>query len=312
MQLPEIIYGNEKQRAALIRAIREDQLCHAYLFYGEAGIGKKTIANWFAKAILCHNPSEKGGCGNCHSCLMVENDSHPDLYLAPYEKPLPVAAVREIRQRSFVKPNGGKYNVFVIPQADRMEGPSFNALLKVLEEPPGNTVFLLTASDKSTTPQTISSRCIPIPVQHLNHAELMQLLSERTDADDTRREQAIRMADGNPGKALLMLTDEKQMAALKTASALYEALCQRKEYRFLQLLQQTVTDKNVFLQVNDLLKNKLHDELLGGGKVSGLKPVTLTGMIGCCQKMSDQLRKPFSLQLLTAGYTANLFSQIRT
>ena len=311
MQLADKIYGNESVRDALLRAVHEDRLCHAYLFYGEEGIGKKTLASWFAKLILCESPHAEGACGHCQACRSVESETHPDLYIAPYDKPLPVAAVREIKQRSFVKPNSGRYNVFIIPQADRMEGPSFNALLKVLEEPPGNTVFLLTAADKATTPQTISSRCIPITVQTLHKSQLKDMLISRTDADEARIEQAIRIADGNPGKALRLLTDPEQIAALQTASALYEAICRRKEYVFLQLTQSKIGDKQKFILVNDLLKNKLHDELLSGGKISGLKISELSEMIRYCQKVSGMLRKPFSMNLMSAGYAAGIFAQIK-
>lgn len=310
MQLPEVIYGNEAQKAALVRAVMQDTLCHAYLFYGEEGIGKKTLALWFARMILCQHPTENGGCGVCHACVEFAQDTHPDLYVAPYDKPLPVAAVREIRARCFVKPNEGRYNVIVIPQADRMESASFNALLKVLEEPPGNTVFLLTAADKSSTPPTITSRCIPVMLSLLPEETLRKALHERTNADESLIEQAVSYADGNLGKALSMLEDASYGKAVQTASAMYEALCQRKEYTFLMLCQTQIADKAQFGRVNEVLLLRLRKELLSGGKISGLKQQSLLGMLEFCRETALRLRKPYSMQLLTAGYAAGIFAQI--
>lgn len=309
MQLPEKIYGNRAQMDAMLRAVQHDTLCHAYLLYGEEGVGKKTLALWFAKLILCKHPTATGACGACSACAQFERDSHPDLFVAPYDKPLPVAAVREIRARSFVVPNEGRYNVFVIPQADRMESGSFNALLKVLEEPPGNTVFLLTAADKSTTPQTITSRCIPVMLSPLSEYECSAALHERTDASDARIRQAVQASGGLLGKALAMVNDAEYGEAAQTANEMYEAICARKEYQFL-LLAQRLADKTAFMKVNAALIGRLRTELLSGGKVSGLSLSALYRMLLFCEQTEENLRRPYSMQLLTAGYAAGIFSRM--
>ncbi len=305
------IIGNEAVYRALFSARSSDTLCHAYLFYGVQGIGKKTAAAAFAKAILCEHPDQNGACGQCASCRMVENENHPDLYIAPHDKPLPVAAVREIKSRSFVKPNQGEFKVFIIPNADRMEGASYNALLKVLEEPPGNTVFLLTAADKATTPQTVTSRCIPVMLSTLNDAQMNTLLQQKTDASQEMIQKAVEYADGVPGRALSLLSDEQYVKAVGAANALYEALCKRNEYRFLSVLQTAVTDKTVFTKVNEALIGNLRHELLAGGKVSGIPVGVLLGLLECCKETAERLKRPFSLQLLTGSYAAALFACLK-
>ncbi len=303
--------GNRAVFHALMKAVQNDSLCHAYLFYGEEGLGKKTLALYFARAILCEHPTQEGACGSCLSCRMTKEFSHPDLYIAPYEKPLPVATVREIRERSFVKPNQGRFNVFLIPNADRMESASFNALLKVLEEPPGNTVFLLTASDKASTPQTILSRCIPIMLSPLSDEELTAAVGRISQAPIEQQQRAVRHASGNIGKAIGYLENEPYQKAVETADALYRALCKQNEYRFLLLCQTAIADKQMFGKVNEALIGNLRHELLSGGKISGLDAGRLLSLLEFCKQTQGRLSRPFSLQLMGSAYAAGIFSVLR-
>ncbi len=308
MEIPKKIYGNEPQRRALIDAVLQKRLFHAYLFYGEDGLGKKSLAKWFAAAILCEHPDENGCCGICKACMQMQRDTHPDLFIAPYDKPLPVAAVREIRERSFVKPNGGRYNVFIIPQADRMESSSFNALLKVLEEPPGNTVFLLTAADKSTVPETITSRCAPVMFSPLTDDACKAAVKELIGADEETISKAAAFADGNLGKALSYCSDGKVLEAGKISALLIQAMAERREYDFLLRLTQTASDKELLERINGALCSALRKELLrGSGRFTTAE---LLSVIGFCEETGLSLRRPYAIGMLINSYTAGIFSKL--
>ncbi len=308
MEVPKKIYGNEPQRKALIDAVLQERLFHAYLFYGADGLGKKSLARWLAAAILCEHPDENGCCGVCRACTQVKKDTHPDLLIAPYDKPLPVAAVREIRARSFVKPNGGRYNVFIIPQADRMESSSFNALLKVLEEPPGNTVFLLTAADKSTMPETISSRCAPVMLSPLSEDACKAAVKELIGADEETVRRAASFADGNLGQALSYCSDGKIRKAESASEELLEAMNNRREYEFLLRLTQSAADKEQFERINEALCRLLRRELLLEN--TSFSTEELLAVIGFCEETRLSLRRSFAIGILINSYTAGIFSRL--
>ena len=159
-------FRDVKDQDRLIGRLQEDirggQLKHAYLFIGPKGIGKRTLAQAFAKTVFCHEL--RGGtdaCDDCEVCRILEHDNHPDFYLMQPEagKDYRIEAIREMQKTLPYKPVAGEYRVILLDEAERLGATCGNALLKSIEEPPEGTIFLLVSSSLEALLPTIVSRC---------------------------------------------------------------------------------------------------------------------------------------------------------
>lgn len=161
------IIGHEHSIAALKATVAHGRLAHAYLFHGEASIGKRLTALRFAQALNCESTSDRkelDACGSCRSCRQINAHTHPDFF--PIEPDpeqatpqIKIEQVREIEQQVMYRPLIGTRKIFLIDDADRMTIGAANALLKTLEEPPDHSLFLLISSRPAALPATIRSRC---------------------------------------------------------------------------------------------------------------------------------------------------------
>jgi len=161
------IVGHDRPKAVLTAALRHDRVAHAYLFHGEHGIGKRLTAVRFAQAINCETAeavTAQDPCGHCRSCRQIEGLTHPDFFvISPdQEQANPQIKIEEIRaleEQVIYRPLVGLRRVIIIDDADRMTLGAANALLKTLEEPPGETILILVTSRPFALPATIRSRC---------------------------------------------------------------------------------------------------------------------------------------------------------
>lgn len=210
------ITGHERPIAVLQAALRHGRLAHAYLFYGDARIGKSLTATHLAQALHCEDPkaaSAYDGCGLCRSCQQVAAHTHPDyVVIAPDPElatpQIKIEQVRDIEQQFVYRPLMGERKICVIDDADRMTIGAANALLKTLEEPPGHGLFLLISSRPSALPITIRSRCQALrftPPARTQVEAAVILKRELPPAD--ARFLAV-MADGRIGEALMMDVEE--------------------------------------------------------------------------------------------------------
>ncbi|MGY4025901.1 DNA polymerase III subunit delta' [Aeromonas rivuli] len=145
---------------ALSQSAEAGRLGHAWLLQGDAGLGKEQLADRLARLHLCHQPQGGEPCDHCHSCQLIDKGNHPDLGALPSEsKTIGVDAVRELSARLQRSAQLGHGKVVIIPDAERMTEAAANALLKTLEEPAGDSLLLLIASQVSRLLPTIRSRC---------------------------------------------------------------------------------------------------------------------------------------------------------
>lgn len=204
------ITGHEQSISLLQASIHHGRLAHAYLFYGERRVGKLMTAVRLAQALHCEQPSQTGAqdsCGRCRSCLQIAARTHPDYFVI---EPDPKAAtpqikieqVREIEQQFVYRPLVGERKICLIDDADRLTIGAANALLKTLEEPPGQSLFVLVTSRLHALPITIRSRCqtLRFTTPARTQVEAALILKRELPPADARFLAVF--ADGRIGEAL--------------------------------------------------------------------------------------------------------------
>ncbi len=195
-------------------ALKTGKISHAYIISGDVGSGKKTIANAFAKTLLCENPNETTNfiesCDECHSCKQAESGSHPDIKVLYHEKPTTIS-IDEIRRQVcddvYIKPYSD-HKVYIIPDGEMMTIQAQNALLKTLEEPPHYTVIIILTSNIDAFLPTIISRCIVFPIKPVRDDLIMKHLMQVRKIVDYKARLAASFAQGNLGKAILLSENE--------------------------------------------------------------------------------------------------------
>ncbi len=241
------ILGNFRTLQILNNSIACGSFSHAYLIHGERGTGKKTIACELAKAILCED--ENSPCGRCVCCMKVDKGIHPDLETVRKDEGkqgISVDKIRFLREQAYILPNESKYRVVIIEDSEDMNLAAANALLKVLEEPPHHIVFILTCNNISRLPETIASRCICLETHEVSEDDAKNfLLSHFPDNPDVT--DALRYGNGNIGRAINFLQDEKCKERFLKATALAESLTKESEYSILEALSPFDGDKESFL-----------------------------------------------------------------
>lgn len=152
------VVGQEVTVRTIKNAIREDKVGHAYLFCGPRGTGKTTMARLLAKAVNCTD-HENAPCGKCDNCISAANGTHPDIIEINAANETHVEDIRDLIERSKLAPMFGKHKVYIIDEVHQLSSAASSALLKTLEEPPENVIFILATTDPQKLLPTIISRC---------------------------------------------------------------------------------------------------------------------------------------------------------
>ena len=160
--------GQDHIRMTLQNALRRRRVAHAYLFSGPRGVGKTTVARLLAKSVNCEaraRAMDEGGqlpdepCNQCSSCLEIVDDRHPDVMEIDGASNTGVDNVRDLREQVRYAPARGRNKVYIVDEVHMLSKGAFNALLKTLEEPPDNVIFIFATTEPEKIPETIHSRC---------------------------------------------------------------------------------------------------------------------------------------------------------
>ncbi len=227
MQWKHII-GHDEIIAGLKAMLVNGKIPHALLFVGPEGIGKSAVAKVLAAALLCTD-SESKPCGLCRSCRMVENSTHPDLLLVnPAGNAIKIDQIRQLVREAALASYTGQRRVAIIEGAESMTAQAANSLLKTLEEPPGDFVFILVSHAREKMLDTILSRCRIISFAPLYHTTLARALAEK-GYDQNQADAAARLSSGRMGTALSLLEPDGfagRDAAREIVAALHGAALQ--------------------------------------------------------------------------------------
>ena len=219
------LVGQEVVARTLKQAVEQDKISHAYLFSGPRGTGKTSVAKIFAKAMNC--PNQVGGepCNNCYICQAVTDGSLEDVIEMDAASNNGVDEIRDIRDKSTYAPSIAQYKVYIIDEVHMLSTGAFNALLKTLEEPTPNVVFILATTELHKIPATILSRVQrfefkSIKTQDIRDHIFQILEKEGIDYETEAVEIIARRAEGGMRDALSILDQAlslTQEARLTTA-----------------------------------------------------------------------------------------------
>ena len=204
--------GQEHVLQALINALDNNRLHHAYLFTGTRGVGKTTLARILAKCLNCEQGVSSSPCGQCSICLDIAANRMVDLIEVDAASRTKVDDTRELLENVQYAPTSGRYKIYLIDEVHMLSAHSFNALLKTLEEPPSHVKFLLATTDPQKLPVTVLSRCLQFNLKNLTPERISEHLASVLESENVPAEQdalwsLARAAQGSMRDAL-SLTDQ--------------------------------------------------------------------------------------------------------
>jgi len=223
------ISGHEKQIAHLQSSIVQNRTPHAFLFYGMEGIGKRTTAIAFAKALNCR-ANDRDACDVCDACRKADHKNHLDIITLEAEvQYIKIQTIRDLQERMKFKPWEGKKRVCIIDEADRMNDAAANALLKTLEEPPSANILILVTARPSQLPATILSRCRQVRFNPPAEETVASFLQMRLSIDAQKARLLAASSGGSIARALEMqsgsyLSARNELMDILTAGQMQDPL----------------------------------------------------------------------------------------
>jgi DNA polymerase-3 subunit gamma/tau len=175
--------GQEHVVRILQNSIRDNRIAHAYLFSGPRGTGKTSAARLYAKALNCEHGPTPEPCDKCHMCEKIRTGLFMDVLEIDAASNRGIEQIRELRERVNFAPAEGRYKVYIIDEVHMLTSEAFNALLKTLEEPPSNVIFILATTEPHRVPATILSRCQRLEFKRISNDDIVQILKAVTERE---------------------------------------------------------------------------------------------------------------------------------
>ncbi len=265
------VVGHGATVALLQRVIASRKVAHAYLFCGPDGCGKRSVATAFVGALFCENGTDDS-CSACPSCRKLATGSHPDLHLLePDGTFIKIEQVRGLQRELSLRPYEAPRKACIIDGADRFHPAAANALLKTLEEPPGNAIMILVSSNPAAVLPTIVSRCQPVTFQGLASQTIEEALGRQGIPRETAAVAAA-LSNGSLTRAL-ELSDGDVLAGRETLCRSVATLSCSDVATLFATAEQIAADKERLPRSLDLLAGFYRDVLVllaGGGELVNL------------------------------------------
>lgn len=268
------LIGNNAIKAQLKAMFTKNKIPHAILVTGAKGLGKKTLAKIIAQTAVCSNLSDGIACGSCANCQKAAKNIHPDIIYPEKSGALQsysISTVRQIRTDAYISPNEAAKKVYIFVDVDNMGIPAQNAILKVLEEPPKNVIFIFTCTSASNLLPTVRSRVQQFALKPVSQPELLTHLKETcTKTVSKDLSEIANVASGNIGLAVDLLTSSDFEFTSNTANEIAQNLVSAREFDLIFAVSKVSDDRKNFAKTLAFLETILKDALLlsGGAKLN--------------------------------------------
>ncbi|MCF0138357.1 MAG: DNA polymerase III subunit gamma/tau [Oscillospiraceae bacterium] len=299
------VVGQEHITETLKNQITSGRLSHAYLFIGTRGTGKTTCAKILAKALNCENPQNGNPCGKCPACRGIEEGSILDVVEIDAASNNKVEHVRALREEAVFSPVSVKKRVYIIDEVHMLTTSAFNALLKILEEPPQHLTFILATTELNKVPSTILSRCQRHSFRRLSPDSIADHLTDIAGREGMILEPDAAkliagLAEGGMRDAISLL-DQCSGVDRIDVDAVYSSMGLTGNRRISMIMDFTIKH-NAEEAVN------MFAELWRDGK----DPCTFLGELNTLQRdcLMLQISPKVRSNLLSGGYTAELLSAL--
>ncbi|TSC93609.1 MAG: DNA polymerase III subunit gamma/tau [Candidatus Berkelbacteria bacterium Licking1014_85] len=219
------VIGQDHIVSVLTNAIKNKNISHAYLFCGPRGLGKTTLARILAKTINCENPRSSEPCDQCSSCQQISSGSSIDVIEIDAASNRGIDEIRELREKArFSSSSANKKKVFIIDEVHMLTKEAFNALLKILEEPPNHVIFILATTEAHKVPATILSRVQRHDFKRPSVDTISKHLQKISGAEKIRIDEngartIAKLADGSFRDAIMLLDQLQSIAANEVLSS---------------------------------------------------------------------------------------------
>lgn len=234
------VVGQEAIVKTLSNAIELKKVAHAYLFTGPRGTGKTSSARIFAKSLNCHKGPTVDPCGECPSCIDIANGSAIDVIEIDAASNRKVEDARNLLEKVQFAPVSGKFKIYIIDEVHMLTTEAFNTLLKTLEEPPQNLVFILATTEAHKVLNTIISRCQRFDFRRIKQDLIFKRLKEIIETEKLNiKDQAL------------------SLIARRSSGGLRDALSLLDQVSILSLIQENVTEKDVLTLLGSLQEDTL-------------------------------------------------------
>lgn len=261
----ENILGQENVTKILKNQIKSGKISHAYIFSGSRGTGKTSAAKVFARAINCLNPKDGEPCNECEVCRGILEGNTTDVIEMDAASNNSVENIRQIRQEVVYATIDVKYRVYIIDEAHMLTTSAFNALLKTLEEPPENVVFILATTEQHKIPVTILSRCLRFEFGRIAEENICKKLVSILDLENIKYEEnalkyIAKIADGGMRDAISVLE--------RCVSESKEILKYEDVLRIIGAIDDNIINNMVenILQLNATAAISIVDDIVNRGK----------------------------------------------
>lgn len=298
----------KKQLDGVISAKKEGVLKHSYLISGPEGTGKLQFAYEVAKVAVC---KENEACGKCRDCQEIEKNLSPDLHVVESENVIKIEQIRELQKALNLKPYRSDKKIAIIPNIERITVEAANCLLKTLEEPSGEALLILTASNSSKLLPTVKSRCQEIRLGLAGVEELSQKLVADFEISETEAKKIATFVAGRPALAAELADKAVFEAAL---SDLKEIINGSITVRFLKVkglaesgdILKTLNFWEMYFRNLLLLKTGNLEETVAMPEIGSFQTSQIMDILDNLQKTKEYIESKINVRLALENLVLNI------